>query len=311
MLTNACLCRTQDNAAVPKAAVTACAPRLAREIRDFGTTDILALGGTASSLLTYDPGTITALRVGPPKRAARFINGTDGPDDSIRVIPTWHPAYCLRNADAFPALVTDVGKLKVGNREPWSEPEWRLADDPASALAWIDELGARKGPLVVDIEVGIDKDEGFDHPNNYDLLCVGIAYARRRAVVLGEGALADPVVVLRLRELFRTKPLIAHNGKFDLAGLYPRLGALELWFDTMLASYCLDERPGNHGLKVLAVEKLGAPKYDDEIKKYIPKRGSYANIPRPILYKYNALDVACTWDLYELFTVPTSSCTWS
>lgn len=70
----------------------------------------------------------------------------------------------------------------------------------------------------------------------------------------------------------------------------------------MLASYCLDERPGNHGLKYLAVEQLGAPKYDEEIAQYIPKGDkNYANIPRPILYKYNAYDVACTWDLMELF----------
>jgi len=303
LLTNACLCRPENNATPPRSAIVACKNRLAREIREFETTDIVALGGTAGTLLVDDPGTITTLRVGPPKLGARFLNAPEGPDNTIRVIPTWHPAYCLRNADAFPALVSDIGKLKESSREPWSEPQWRSFDDPDQALAVIAELGELEGPLVIDIEVGIEKDvAGDDHPNNYSLLCVGIAYARRRAVVLGERALEDSTVVDELRKLFRGKRLIAHNGKFDLAGLYPRLGALELWFDTMLASYCLDERPGNHGLKVLAVEKLGAPKYDDEIRRFIPKRGNYGDIPRPILYKYNAMDVACTWDLYEMFT---------
>lgn len=303
LLTNVCLCRPESNATPPRSAVTACKARLAREVQQFETTDIIALGGTAGTLLVDDPGTITTLRVGPPKTGARFLSANAGEANHIRVVPTWHPAYCLRNADAFPALVSDIGKLKESRRESWREPEWRAFDDVDQTLAVIDELERLEGPLVIDIEVGIEKDvAGDDHPNNYSLLCVGIAYARGRAVVLGEHPLTDPKVVSRLRELFRGKRLIAHNGKFDLAGLYPKLGALELWFDTMLASYCLDERPGNHGLKVLAVEKLGAPKYDDEIKRFIPRRGNYANIPRPILYKYNAYDVACTWELYELFT---------
>jgi len=303
LLTNVCLCRPPDNATPPRSAISACKTRLAGEIQRFETTDIIALGSTSSTLLVDDPGTITSLRVGPPKRGARFLNEGTGATLDISVIPTWHPAYCLRNADAFPALVSDIGKIKESKREPWIEPEWVLVDDADMARQAIAELEQLDGPLVVDIEVGIEKDvSGDDHPNNYDLLCVGVAYARRRAVVFGEGAIRDSRVVNGLRRLFRSKRLIAHNGKFDLAGLYPKLGAVELWFDTMLASYCLDERPGNHGLKVLAVEKLGAPKYDDEIKQYVPKRGSYANIPRPILYKYNAFDVACTWDLYELFT---------
>jgi uracil-DNA glycosylase family 4 len=301
MLTNVCLCRPADNATPPKAAVVACRGRLTNELVANESTSIIALGGTASTLLVDDPGTITTLRIGPPKRPARFLTNA-GLADTATVIPTWHPAYCLRNADAFPALVSDIGKLKESNREPWSEPIWRAFDDPDQALRIIDELGELEGPLVIDIEVGFDKDVGFDHPNNYSLLCVGIAYARGRAVVLGESALTFPAVVNALRKLLRSKQLIGHNGKFDLAGLFPTLGTLELWGDTMLASYVLDERPGGHGLKVLAVEKLGAPKYDDDIKKYIPKKGSYANIPRPILYKYNAYDVVCTWDLWELFT---------
>src|SRR5216117_1315133 len=51
----------------------------------------------------------------------------------------------------------------------------------------------------------------------------------------------------------------------------------------------------------MAVEYLGAPQYDNEIKKYVGPRDGYGVIPRDILYKYNAYDVACTWDLYEWF----------
>jgi DNA polymerase-1 len=192
--------------------------------------------------------------------------------------------------------------LQEGQVEPWSEPRWSATDDPTTAVAWITDLLVREGPLVVDIEVGIEKDAGFGHPNEYDLLCVGVYDEERGALVFGSGALGVKAVLDLLRRLFRQRPIIAHNGKFDLAGLYPHLGGLELWFDTMLASYCLDERPGNHGLKVLAVEKLGAPAYDDEIRQYVPRGGNYGDIPRPILYKYNAMDVAVTWALYKMFS---------
>jgi uracil-DNA glycosylase family 4 len=298
MLTNACLCRPPDNATPPKAAINACRGRLMAEIDASGARDVIALGGTASSILVDDPRTITRLRVGPPKAPARALAGSN----VERVVPTWHPAYCLRTADAFPALVSDIGKLKEVHVEPWSEPRWAATDDPATAHTWLSDLLVREGPLVVDIEVGIEKDAGFGHPNEYDLLCVGVYDESQGALVFGSGALGNKGILDLLRRLFRRRRLIAHNGKFDLAGLYPHLGGLELWFDTMLASYCLDERPGNHGLKVLAVEKLGAPAYDDEIKPYIPRGGNYGDIPRPILYKYNAMDVAVTWALYKMFS---------
>lgn len=307
MFTNACLCRPKNNATPDRSAVSACKPRLAREIVDFGATDILALGATSGTLLVDDPGSITTLRIGGAKKPARFlVNAGARPD--LRVVPTWHPAYCLRNADAFPSLVNDVGKLYNTTYRTWVEPDFVIADEEEQALYFIDRLQTSEGfekpieHLVVDIETGLDKEVDYDHPNNYDLLCVGIAYAYNSAVVIGEEALKFPTVVDALRKLFRSKKLIAHNGKFDLSGLFPKLGVLELWFDTMLAHYTLDERGGGHGLKVLAVEKLGAPAYDDEIKKYVPRRGNYADIPRPILYRYNAFDVACTWALFEMFT---------
>lgn len=296
-LTNVCLCRPKDNATPSRAAITACRERLIGEITQSGCRDVVGLGGTAASVLVDDSRTITALRVGPARPPSSSLRGSN----VERVVPTWHPAYCLRNADAFPALVSDIGKLKDVNTHVWSPPDWRYFNDPSEGIRVLDELQGRADRLVVDIEVGVEKDLSFGHPNDYDLLCVGLAYARGKAVVLGAGALADRNVLDRLGELLRNKRIIAHNGKFDLAGLYPHLGGQELWFDTMLASYCLDERPGQHGLKVLAVEKLGAPQYDLEIHKYVPKGGNYANIPPEILYKYNAFDVACTWDLMELF----------
>lgn len=298
--TNACLCRPPNNATPPKAAVNCCRNRLMGEIRDSSAESVLALGGTAASVTLGDNRGITSLRVGPPKEPTASLVGSK----VTRVVPTWHPAYCLRSADNFPALVTDVGKLRESTKPAWVPPIFSVVDDEESALEAIAILRVNAIVLVVDIETGLDKDVSFDHPNNYDLLCVGLGYAKGKVIVIGEQACHSPVVLLALKDLLLNVKIIAHNGKFDLSGLFPTLGALILWFDTMLAHYSLDERSGAplHGLKVLAVEELGAPQYDLEIATYVPRGGSYANIPRPILYKYNAYDVGCTWDLYELFT---------
>jgi DNA polymerase-1 len=132
------------------------------------------------------------------------------------------------------------------------------------------------------------------------MLCIGVQYAKKKAVIFGENSLTERVYEA-IAELFRRKKLIAHNGKFDLSGLYPVLGKLRLWFDTMLAHYCIDERPGNHRLKYLAVEVLGAPQYDRELDQYLGPGKNYAAIPRPILYRYNAYDVDCTWELHDIY----------
>jgi DNA polymerase-1 len=199
----------------------------------------------------------------------------------------------------FPHLVTDFGKIGLTN-VVWTPPRFRVIHDPMGARAAFETLQERAEHIVIDIEAGIEKDTAFDHPNQYDMLCIGIGYQRSRALVLARSAL-QPDVYDGLGRLLRSKKVICQNGKFDLAGLYPHLGGVELYFDTMLASYVFDERPRIHGLKHQAVEYLGAPQYDLEIQRYIGKGRNYSHIPPDILHKYNAYDVACTWDLFELY----------
>lgn len=292
-LSNATLCRPSDGSPPPKSAIAACRPRLHKELSDRGVETVVALGnGACLSILGVEG--VTKLRVGPGRKSPyEELSG-------VRVIPTVHPAACLRQSDMFPSLVTDVGKV-VNPNVAWTEPQYEVIDDPLDAVAYLRGIEKRAGDLVVDIEVDIEKDTAFDHPNRYGLLCVGLANAEGRAVVIGERACANDEVRDALADALTTSRIIAQNGKFDLAGLYPVVGAQELFFDTMLASYCLDERPGVHGLKHMAVEILGAPQYDEEIKKYVGPRDGYGVIPRELLYKYNAYDAVCTFALYQIF----------
>lgn len=293
MITNSVLCRPEANADPPKAALAACAPRLHKELLESGVDNIIAVGKAAAHALLDDKSSMKKMRVGPPKSYKM--------SPAVGVIATWHPAYCLRSPDAFPDFVTDVGKVKGGIISDWTEPEYWVFDDPEPAKRAIQRLADRYDRFVLDIECGVEKDNSFVHPSEFPLLCLGIAFAPGKAVVIGENAINDPEVGTLLRSVLSRAKLIAHNGKFDLAGLRNVVGKQTLWFDTMLGAYSLDERPGHMGLKVLSIEKLGAPDYEKEIKDYVPRGGNYANIPRNILYRYNAYDVVCTWALYEQF----------
>ena len=302
LLTNVVACRPPDNATPTASAIAACRPRLIDEVGQAGV-DVIAVGGTASSSLVDDNRTITATRVGPPKQAVHALRERAG--HPIRVVPTWHPAYCLRNPDAFPTMVSDIAKAFRTEVPAWKEPDWRYYDEAPVAIQALEALLVLQETtgnyrLVVDIECGIEKDVVFDHPDRYQMLCVGLAYAKGKAIVIGEEAFKDDNVKALLEKLLTRSKLIGHNLKFDLQGLWKYFKNLKAWFDTMIASYVLDERPGIHSLEANCVEKLGAPAWKNVLDQYIPRGGTYANVPRPILYKYNALDIANNWDLYEL-----------
>ena len=170
------------------------------------------------------------------------------------------------------------------------------------AIDAIRQIKARNPKFVtLDIEVGIEKDTEFAHANEYDLLCVGIGYEKGKVLVIGENACANDQVIKELGDLLRSVNVVCQNGKFDLAGLYMHCGPLKLWADTMLAHYVLDERPGVHDLEQMSVEDLGSPSWKGELNRYKKPGESYAVIPREVLYRYNAYDVANTYDLIELY----------
>lgn len=293
MVTNICLCRPTDNADPPKSAVAACKPRLDAELARSGVEKILAVGGTAASALIDPKKKISTLRIGPPKP---YIENPE-----IQVVASWHPAYCLRAPDAFPSLVSDTAKLRGTTYKQWTAPDYRVFDNEVAleALRRLESLPV--GPIVIDIETGTEKDDSFEHPDQHNLLCIGVAYAKGKVVVFGENALKIEAVQEALGNYLRGHPIIAHNGKSDLAGLRPIFGVLELFGDTMLQSYSLDERPGHHALGKLGIEILGTHDWKGAFKKLIPTGGNYGSPKRSALYLYNSIDCGVTWDLWEYF----------
>ncbi len=277
-VTNVVLCRPPENRTPSKKEIACCSERLQSEIDSVRPTHILALGNTATSAIIAAPTKITKFRAGPPKESPRF--------PGIKVVPSIHPAACLRATDSFPSLVADVGKLLPSTVSiAWEPPKYTAFDDPSLDRKILTEiLNSRYEDLVVDIETAHDKDAGYEHPNQYKLLCVGLSYRTGTAVVIGGKSLPDAEVRRLLAQLLKQKRITAHNGKFDIQGLTQVDAELTLFFDTMLASYCLDERQGTHGLEYLSVEVLGSPLW----KNMMPK--NYADADSEELHRYNAID---------------------
>jgi uracil-DNA glycosylase family 4 len=294
-ITNTVLCRPKDNSNPPAAAIKACGERLQREIQGRRPNTIVPLGNFASRKLLGTNEGITTLRVGPPKVSPNY--------PGVRIIPTFHPAATLYNHNAFPDLVTDFGKIKGGDvsaTNSWIEPSFEIIDSESRSRwnRWIDST--RDEPIAIDIEVGVDKDISFVHPSKYRLLCVGLSASRDHAVVLDRSAVESEWARDQLRSILHSRRIICHNGKFDLQGLLD-IGRGKLWFDTMLASYCLDERRGVHSLEYNAIEKLGSPSWKHEVGHWLGEDKDYSNIPEAILHRYNAFDVVNTFRLWEWF----------
>lgn len=290
-LSNACLCRPPENATPPAAAIKACRPRLLAELQQRGVENVVALGNSAAQSLLATSDGVTKLRTGLG-RPSPYLDG-------VRVISTFHPAACLRSGDFFPHLVTDVGKVKLKERD-WTPPKFVVYDTREDAIAVLNQLVKLDKPyVVIDIETDTEKDTAFDHPNNFELLCIGICYERGKVVVIERNALKDPDVLEALGYYLRKQRLIAQNGKYDASGLYPVIGNLDIWFDTMIASYVCDERPGIHSLGHQGVEILGTPDWKNALEKYNPKTLGYGVIPVPELDQYNAYDCATTFELAE------------
>jgi uracil-DNA glycosylase family 4 len=276
----------------PREVISACRPRLLHELE--GRETIVLLGNTAKEAVLEVREGITAVRVGPPKSSSKY--------PGTKIVPTVHPAACLRQSDTFPLLVKDIGKVVAKTNIGFEPPEYRVFDEPSEACRVLQELGRSFRTFAVDIECGVDKDSDFTHPD--ELLCIGISYAPGKAVVIGEEALRTRQVQDGVRRLLGRSKLICHNGKYDIQVLM-RLNLLDdpycLREDTMLKSYSMDERRGIHGLKYILSEEFGWPDYAAELDRYISKGDSYALIPRHVLYKYNAFDVAGTFLLREFY----------
>lgn len=146
------------------------------------------------------------------------------------VYVTHHPAYVLRDPDAYVDLVTDLQRakaLEVPQRFSPGQPHYLLLDRPAELSGSI---------VAIDTE--------------YDQFgqLTAFALADGERVFVG-GPEQLPQLVETLAQYRGT--LVGHNIEVDRRVLPPGIRQLENAEDTILLHYSQDERRGSHKLKVL------------------------------------------------------------
>ncbi len=197
-----------------------------------------------------------------------------------KVLPSWHPAGCLRAYEQTFVLEFDLRRaVRESNYSDIRRPTRDFTIDAGlhDTLEWLAHVA---DPISVDIET---------FPGGVS--CVGISDRADRAICIPftGGCLSVTelaTVWRRLDHLFRTRRIIGQNIQFDVTKL-ERLGFKfeELEFDTMLAHHLLWPELA-HDLGFIVSMYTDEPFYKDEINADT-KQG---------FWTYNCKDAACTFE---------------
>lgn len=324
-VTNTVLCRPTDaagNDAPPTpGAVAACRRRLEVELREADPKVVVACGASAAQSLLNEP-----------KRTITELQGVLQYNEDLGqwILPTFHPAYCLRSPGNFEDFLGDMyraadlcsGEIRFPAREliwnythyaytdieDYSEvpngPNHRASDD-AIREATVAKTFNKGRVIALDVET-----DGFSHLTA-PLLTVQWADEEEAHVidwelVLWDSQFREGKLYDALYDMFADKEITyaIHNQSFDLRFLRHNLGIHHSEMtteDTMCFAQGLTERKGAIGLKFLSRKWFNAPYYEAEIQKYLKTKSTpYSKIPRPILAKYAAMDVIYTARLHPI-----------
>lgn len=249
-------------------------------------------------------------------------NGVVVERDGRVYVPLFHPAYVLRNDNAYDDWMEGWDKavhaMKHGIKDTTKEYFYPRT---------IDELEEMVDYLFRYNTVAFDLETNSLDPFEEESCVIAVSLAA------GDRAYAFPVrhpeswwerwELDEIRELMQVLlqtgqrlddfsfdlRIVGHNLKFDQKHSRKEWGfEFEGGGDTMLISHLLDSRKGIHGLKRIAGLHLGMYDYDKELQDYIrqhpeanPKRGgNYGNIPLDVLLPYAAMDADATEQLFPL-----------
>ena len=226
----------------------------------------------------------------------------------------------------LPVINPAMLSFKPEARRTWEESKKRIIDyingdiedvvindtiargiqDTAEAKAWVFQAMADQGKYLA-----LDSETNGLYPRNGHMLGLSMSYNGMHGVYIDIECVDDQLEQM-LAKLFKEKIVIFHNAKFDLAYFkyhfnfeFPR------YEDTMLLHYLIDENPGHHGLKELALKFTPYGDYEKPMYDWIDKfkrANGYNNasfewgmIPFSEMYTYAAMDAVCTYVLFEKF----------
>lgn len=285
-ITNVVHCRPPDNRTPTQKEITACSNAyLGQEIELVKPKYILLLGAVALKGVLKKGGVI--------KHRGEIIE-----KDGIHHMITLHPAALFRQPQQTAYVKADIlrfAKLIRNELATDKELNWTLVNNPGKLRTCIDKL------REVDV-VAYDLETSCLDPLDPKgkIYCIGLAQEDRQWVIPlhypgSNLSNLDNKIIRLLKSVLQGKKLVAHNGKFDNKWLKVKYDwEVEQTFDTMLASYILDENSPN-GLKPLSKMYFNASDYE------IPQPVKTDEVSLVELAKYCAFDVFYTLKLYHLY----------
>ena len=157
--------------------------------------------------------------------------------------------------------------------------------------------------------IALDSETTGLYPRDGHMLGISLCYEAGYGVYIDVDCFDEETESL-LQSLFNQTIVIFHNAKFDIAFFeYHFNFKFPQFEDTMLLHYLVDENPGTHGLKQLAMKFTPYGDYEKEqydwIADYCKRTGTLRNdftwdtIPFEIMKKYAAMDAVVTYLVYE------------
>lgn len=206
---------------------------------------------------------------------------------------------------------TSVTKYITGESEKWEidESYYRGINDTEEAKQFLRDAIAHENKYVA-----LDSETSALYPRNGFVLGISIAYCLDFGAYISTECFDEEVEAL-CQELFNKKIVIFHNAKFDMGFFWYHFNwKFPRFEDTMFLSYLLNENPGNHGLKQLALKHTKFGDYEKEqgewIANYCKTHGllkedfSFDLIPFEIIHRYAALDALVTFMIFIKFRPP-------
>ena len=157
--------------------------------------------------------------------------------------------------------------------------------------------------------IGLDSETTGLYPRDGYMIGFSMSYEKNKgAYILTD--IIDERAERMMQELFDRKAVVFHNAKFDLAFFeYHFNFKFPHFHDTMLLHYCLEEQPGTHGLKQLAMKYTPYGDYEKPLHDWIDGYRkahrilkddfTWDSVPYEIMKDYAAMDAVCTLLIFE------------
>jgi DNA polymerase-1 len=294
-ISNICCCRPPENRPPQPKEIQACFPYLDKEIKESKPELLVLLGNTPLKQFLKGVGGITRVR-------GKWF---DSEEYNCKILPTFHPAYILRNPQEKNKLVNDLKQVKnyldgnVFNNEK-SPVDYKVVHNLEQFNWVIDQLNTQDEWSFDTETTGLDfeKDEIF---------IFTFSWRENTAVLIDlryhqQDEQEKQYVWNKLKEVFENdKKKIPHNGSFDIEFLLSKGIVVQNYYcDTILMDYCLDEN-SRHGLEVLSEKYTDMGPYDMPLQQYKLQNRieNYKDIPIEIMHPYALMDADCTFRSYK------------